>query len=294
MTDSRRSILNERFIRVLDHIDTHLDGDLSLETLAGVAALSPCHFHRQFRAHLGIALHLYVQLTRIKRASYQLALRDRQSITQIAYDAGFAAPESFARAFHRMVQQWPRDFRGKADWLSWLQTLTPLTEARSLLMPDFTFDCVETVFFEPTAVAIMEHRGDPRLLHDTISDFIAWRRAHKLPPSRSRTFNIFHNDPGDTPSDNYRMDLCAGLPEGFHLDVDAPVKAGIIPGGRCALLRQTGNTDDLRKAADFLYREWLSQSGESLRDYPLFCERLQLFPEVPENSAVVELYLPLA
>src|SRR3982074_2918465 len=37
-----------RMQRVLDHIDQHLDDDLGLEALSGVAAFSKYHFHRQF------------------------------------------------------------------------------------------------------------------------------------------------------------------------------------------------------------------------------------------------------
>jgi len=35
-----------RMQRVLDYIDRHLDGDLDLETMRGVAAFSKFHFHR--------------------------------------------------------------------------------------------------------------------------------------------------------------------------------------------------------------------------------------------------------
>jgi AraC-like DNA-binding protein len=36
----------DRLRRVTDYIYDHLDDDLSLDTLAGVAALSPCYWHR--------------------------------------------------------------------------------------------------------------------------------------------------------------------------------------------------------------------------------------------------------
>lgn len=40
-------------------------------------------------------------------------------------------------------------------------------------------------------------------------------------------------------------------------------------------------------------RQWLPQSGEAPRDFPLFLERLTCFPDVPEHEAVVDIYLPL-
>ncbi|OWK21742.1 hypothetical protein AJ88_11230 [Mesorhizobium amorphae CCBAU 01583] len=53
-----------RMQRVLDHIDQHLDDDLGLEALSGVAAFSKFHFHRQFTSTFGVSVHRYVQLAR--------------------------------------------------------------------------------------------------------------------------------------------------------------------------------------------------------------------------------------
>ena len=82
-----------RMQRVLDHIERHLDGELGLDELSRVAACSKFHFHRQFTATFGLPVHRYVQLARMKRASYRLAYRDAQSVTDIALDAGYDAPD---------------------------------------------------------------------------------------------------------------------------------------------------------------------------------------------------------
>jgi AraC family transcriptional regulator len=34
-------------------------------------------------------------------------------------------------------------------------------------------------------------------------------------------------------------------------------------------------------------------SGEEARDFPIYCQRLDFFLEVPEHEAVAELFLPL-
>ena len=54
-----------------------------------------------------------------------------------------------------------------------------------------------------------------------------------------------------------------------------------------------GNTDNLEPATLYLYRDWLPVSGEEARDFPIYCQRLSFFPEVPEHEAVAELFLPL-
>jgi AraC family transcriptional regulator len=123
-----------RMQRVLDHIDRHLDDDLDLDALASVAAYSKFHFHRQFTATFGLPVHRYIQLSRLKRASYQLAYRDVQSVTGIAMDAGYEAPDAFARAFRQRFGQSPSSFRESPDWETWLSAFEPLDNARSKIM----------------------------------------------------------------------------------------------------------------------------------------------------------------
>jgi len=132
-----------RMQRVLAYIDQHLDGDLDLETVSRVAAFSKFHFHRQFTATFELSVHRYVQLARMKRASYQLAYRDAQSVTDIAMEAGYDAPDAFARAFRQRFGQSPSSFRKSPDWEPWLAAFGPLDNARSKLMQNtFTHDDV--------------------------------------------------------------------------------------------------------------------------------------------------------
>jgi len=186
-------IYHSRMQRVLDYIDRHLDDDLDLDTLSSVAAYSKYHFHRQFTATFGLSMHRYIQLARMKRASYRLAYRDDQSVTQIAMDAGYDAPDAFARAFRQRFGQSPSAFLKSPDWVPWLAAFGPLDNARSKLMQKiFTTDDVTIREVPPAPVAIMEHRGDPATLSATIQRFIAWRKTTGLHPKTNPTFNVWH------------------------------------------------------------------------------------------------------
>lgn len=282
-----------RMQRALNHIDQHLDSDLDLEMVSAVAAFSKFHFHRQFAATFGLSVHRYVQLARMKRASYQLAYRDAQSVTQIAMDAGYDAPDAFARAFRQRFGQSPSSFRKSPDWEPWLAAFRPLDNARSnLMLKTFVSDNVTIRDVPTTQVAIMEHRGDPATLGATIQRFIAWRKAAGLHPKTSPTFNVWRSERHPASPADYRVDLCVGTDQPIAANGEQ-IKAGEIPGGRCAVLRVVGYTDNLDPAALYLYRDWLPTSGEETRDFPLYCQRLAFFPEVPEHEAVAELFLPL-
>ena len=55
----------KRLLRVLDHIHDNPAGDLSLDALADVAALSRFHWHRIFRAMTGETAHQTVKRMRM-------------------------------------------------------------------------------------------------------------------------------------------------------------------------------------------------------------------------------------
>ena len=278
---------HDRMQRALDHIDRHLDDDLDLAAIAAVAAFSKYHFHRQFVATFGLPVHRYVQLARLQRASHRLAFHaDR--VTDVALDAGYDAPDAFARAFRRQFGQSPSSFRSVPDWAPWRAALLPLHHARNRSMPTYHVTFRD---FPDTPVACMPHEGDMARIGDTIRRFIAWRRANRLAPSNAATFNIFHSDPHDAAAGPVRIDLCVATDRTFP--GEDGVTSGLIPGGRCAVIRVTGRADDLEAPALHLYRDWLPMSGEEPRDFPLFCQRVRFFPEVAEHDAITDLFLPI-
>jgi AraC family transcriptional regulator len=283
-----------RMQRVLDHIDRHLDDDLDLDALSSIAAFSKFHFHRQFSATFGLSVHRYVQLARLKRASHRLAAKDDQSVTDIAMDAGYCAPDAFARAFRQRLGQSPSSFRKSPDWAPWLAAFRPLENARSKLMQiTYEEDDVTIRDVPPTPVAILEHRGDRATLGASIERFIAWRKAAGLSPETSPTFNIFRSPRTPAIPAEYSMDLCVGTDRPIDAD-DEVMKAGVIPGGRCAVIRVVHDTHNLEPAALYLYRDWLPASGQEARDFPIYCQRHFSFPpNVPVHEVVVELFLPL-
>src|SRR5205085_6181472 len=232
-----------RMRRVLDYIDRHLDSDLDLDGLSAVAAFSKFHFHRQFTATFGLSVHRYVQLARMKRASHQLAYMDALDVTEIAMDAGYDAPDAFARAFRQRFGQSPSSFRKSPDWEPWLAALGPLDNARSKLMQKiFTTYDVTIRDVPPTPVAIMEHRGDPATLGATIQRFIACRKAAGLHPKTSPTFNVWRSERRPASRADYSVDLCVGTDQPIEANGEQ-IKAGEIPGGRRAVPRVVGHPD---------------------------------------------------
>lgn len=277
----------ERFNRVFDYIDRHLDKSLSVDELCALANFSRYHFQRQFSVYVGMSVTRYIQLVRLRRASYQLVFKEKRRIIDIALEAGFENPESFSRAFKKCFGQTPSQFREKPEWQPWNERMQLPERKRSTPME------VKIIDFEKTLIAVLEHQGAPELIYDSVKVFIDWRKESGLSPATTRrTFGMVYSDPETTVPEEFRFDICG--------EIDTPVPdnpQGVItkeiPAGRCATVRHYGSTDRIGDSVYFLYREWLPSSGEELRDFPLFFHYVKRLPDIPEHEQVTDVYLPL-
>lgn len=109
-TASRGGLAAWQQSRVLDFMEEHLAEDISLNVLADLVRLSPCHFLRSFKQSIGEPPYRYWTGRRIERAKGLLA-NPRTSITEIAFDVGFSATSGFSATFHRITGQTPTAYR---------------------------------------------------------------------------------------------------------------------------------------------------------------------------------------
>lgn len=272
---------------MFDYIDQNLDGDLSLDRLSEVACLSKFHLHRLFSSHFEINLGKYIQLARLKRASFRLAFYPDDKIIDIALDAGFETPESFARAFKKAFGQTPTDFRKGPEWRGWHDRYRHIKRKRVISME------VSVIEFAPVGLAAYCHRGPIEGVNDSARIFIEWRKASGLSPrERCRTFGIVFDNPETTEPDAFRFDICGEI-EGEVPENPQGVVKKQIPGGRCAVVRHRGSHEQIGETVKFLYRDWLPASGEELRDYPVYFHYLNFAGETPEHELLTDVHLPL-
>lgn len=109
--DAHHGGLTARQVRMVrEYLESHLSEAVGLDQLARVAGLSPSHFHRAFRASMGLPPHRWLTARRIQRAQ-ELMLDPARTLAQIAIDTGFADQPHFTRVFCKAVGASPAAWR---------------------------------------------------------------------------------------------------------------------------------------------------------------------------------------
>ncbi|MCE0844983.1 AraC family transcriptional regulator [Buttiauxella sp. A2-C1_F] len=294
MNSERHELYARRFEQVFAWIEQHLDSALTVEQLSEVACFSRFHFHRQFSQFCGISVSRYITLMRLKRASFRLVSNPQERVINIALDAGFENPESFSRAFKNTFGLTPSEFRKDPVWVDWhVHFQFPGRENQQRLK---NMD-VKIIIVEPMKVAVLEHLGDPMHVNNTVAAFIEWRKASGLSDySTQGTYGVPWNDPLTTPGPEFRFDVCGELnPKANGRVPENPqgVISKTLPGGRCAVVRHVGAYERISDSVYYLYRQWLPNSGEELRDFPVYFRYLELDKDHPEHVQQTDILLPL-
>lgn len=276
----------DRIQKLVLHIQRNLDGDLSVSALSEVAKISKFHLHRLFSSYTGMGVAQVIRELRLRQAAYQLAFRPQMKVIEVALEAGFTTPETFARAFKRSLGRNPSEFRAKPEWAKRYDFRFEVRRKETLMTPEIkTIDSIQ--------VAVLEHRGPPESVLSTVGRFIEWRKQSVASPvAKAKTFGIPYDDPEAVEPAAFRFDICGEL-MGSLDENDFGIVEKVIPGGRVAVVRHHGSYDTIGVTVREMYSNWLPQSGEELRDFPRFFEYVARMPSVKEHEQVTDVYLPL-
>ena len=96
--------------QVADYIEVNYFRKLTLEELAGLVYLSPCHLLREFKKHTGFTPLQYTNLYRMTLAK-QMLRSSNLTIEQIALNTGFCSHSYFSKSFREAVGTTPEAFR---------------------------------------------------------------------------------------------------------------------------------------------------------------------------------------
>jgi AraC family transcriptional regulator len=286
----------ERILRVLTHIQEHLDGALDLEELARVACFSSFHFHRIFAAMTGETIADHVRRLRLERAAMELRSGAKQVI-QVALDAGYEAHEAFTRAFKAAYAVSPTEFRRATGPGALLAAPSGVHFRQGVPLTTFNTNHITTKAMKVITkkiksmrVAYLRHVGPYEDTRQTWNDLTAGLSADKQIRKSSVFIGMGHDNPAITPAAQLRYDACITVDEQY--EPKKPVELQIIDGGEYAVAKNC-QVEKIKEAFGFLYGKWLARSSRELRPVPSFMVFVDPHKKIPPMKRRVDIYMPL-
>ena len=273
----RKSEYLHRLDRVVDHIQRHPDGDLSLAALAQLAHFSPFHFHRVFRTYTGQTLQAFVARSRLYRALFIMRSSPRKRLSQVAADCGFESPSTFSKAFRKAYGVSP----SRADINALLRRDVNARKSSEPSGPSHrrhvwrvnvqARDAMELAFVRITGGYLR-----PQMLVHGYLRLQAWIDEAGIERDTSLLLGMSMDDPDIVPLEDCRYDFACTVPAETKRTPD--IQRAQIPAAHWATLRCVGDISIVEDAWTHLFRDWLPASGWQAAPLPA----IEIFHQRPE------------
>jgi len=273
-----------RIARAMAHLAANLDRTPPLEELAAVAAFSPFHFHRVYRAVAGETPAETQLRARMSRAALAL-LQTTLPITRIARRAGYGSAAAFTRAFVAAHGVPPGAYRARGGLGALPHTLSP-TRQQEIAMFHVTRRDESAL-----RLAAIRHVGAYEAIGGAFDRLLAWAAVRGLDVPEARWIGLFHDDPEAVAAQALRSDAAVTVPPAVAADGEVAILE--LAPQRVAVLRFRGPYAELPQAYTWFYGTWLPGSGEEPGDTPPMEEYINDPRTTPAPELLTDILIPL-
>lgn len=106
--------MSEEMYKVLSYIDNNYMTELSLRKLAEIMNMSESNLSRNFKKCMGVGFAQYLMNKRVNYAIYLLQTSEK-TVLEIALHCGFNNTASFYKAFKKITNRNPKDYRDRGE-----------------------------------------------------------------------------------------------------------------------------------------------------------------------------------
>lgn len=265
---------HSRINKSLAYINNHLKEEISIQKLAEESNFSLYHFHRIYRAFLDESPYETLLRLRLEKSIFLLKYEKKLSISEISYECGFPSPENFSRQFKTRFEVSPSTFKKSKE----LQNSRIYQEhhpndfflriEESRKMPQQVFD-VQIERLPKINIAFIRaiFGADGSGLVEKYLELMDWAKQQNIKTTGELTrFGMSIDNPEVTPVSKYRYDFALTIYQDYTSN--GIIEFGEIPACDYATIHCIGVLEDVAKAWDFLYKNWLPNSNYIPLHYP--------------------------
>lgn len=277
-----------RLCKVIDYVHDNLDKDLDVNKLADIAAMSPYHFHRIYRKVADETINATVRRLRLQKAASEL-IRTDHSILAIAKSVSYSSLEAFSRAFHKQYEETPSQYRATYKQQSLTEENFRAAIPHIAQEQSSMFD-VEFIDLDKQSIIGYEHKGDYMQIGQAFEKLFMFAGTNNLITNETRSFGIYYNDPGTVEKSALFSHACMTVTKALDTTLPHPPENLEIPAGKYATVLFKGPYAELEKPYDWLFGQWLPQSGMEAGDFPPFEEYLNDPKNTPPSELLTRIY----
>jgi AraC family transcriptional regulator len=265
----------QRVNLAIDHIIGHLPEPLRLRDLAGVARLSPFHFHRVFQSLVGSTPADFVKRVRLEKALGLMARARSTPLTTIALECGFSSSSDFSRCFKQRYGVPPSSFdikswrEARAEKLSAIvhHAAQPLHIDRlpPRLNPDSFRVKIRELPARTVAYICVKNPYQGNGVIKAVQTLVGWAERNGF--AEGQWLGYQWDDPEVTALDDCRYYVAV---EAERFTPKGEVVRYHFPSMTVAQLAILGGIDLELRALQWLYGSWLPRSGYVPDDQPCF------------------------
>lgn len=271
--------------RVLDYVYLHIDDELSLKSLAGIAGFSDFHFHRIFKSIVGETLNQFVWRVRVERGAAMMRANPDIKVSDVAFACGFTSLAGYSRAFKTRFglapTQWDRHTRLQGEQPT-SDVRLPNYQITELLNDQQQFN-VNLRQMQKQRVAYIRvydsYQTDNRI-EVAYHQLIEWYLRQGGQLDDTTLYGMSMDDRDITPEALCRFDWCMSIPDNWQADTEISIRD--IPA--CFLAAVTIDGGDLQledKVWQYLWRCWLPHSQYQPMDLPA----MEIYHRLPHKVA---------
>lgn len=293
-----------RVNQTFDYIEANLSKEFTLEELSKAANFSKFHFARVFHAIVGETPFQFIQRLRVEKAASLIYLNRNESITEIAYRCGFNDISIFSRNFKKYFKVSPSKYRKHSNFS---QVDSSLEQEKNIITPYFCPKIqtikwttnmkinkgVEVKELPELTLAyvrkIGEFDGNKENFQVLRNKLFTWAAAQNLLGGENFKFLVmYHDNPEVATNNKQRMSLCISVPQ--ETKTNGEISIMKLKAGKYAVGRFELKGVDFKNAWNWMYGEWLPQSGYQPDDRPCYEDFLH---EPQDGNYTIDICIPV-
>ena len=246
------------------YIYKYIDTNINLDELSSHLGISKFHLHRIYKSVFGKNVYESIQSIRLQKAASLLLTNKHSTITQIAKMCGYSSQTSFSKVFKEKFSMTPKEWKN-GGYISYVKTNLSHSTSASNSTAEFSSLKPKIVKMPKMLCYYIRHQGYDISIKETWQKLYTWTLCNEI--SDFKQIGLHHDNPTITPLKECQYIAGIVLEKELH---NASLPTLSIPEGVYAKFDLSGKYGDVLRFMDWVYFEWLLQSGYETTTSPAY------------------------